>query len=97
GRERRRLYQLASLLPIALIIRNRESSKSEFKQLQNFLLKNKSDDIAIKVVPKLRSYPTMAENLKVSIDIQLSSADGYFTLVDRAELSLDKLRAKKEN
>lgn len=70
-------------------------SKDKFDQLQGFLSHSEADDIAIRVVPKLDSFPTTAKNVEVSIDIQFSSADGYFTLIDKAELSLDKLRAKK--
>ncbi|MBA6340964.1 hypothetical protein H4J59_08175 [Colwellia sp. MB02u-10] len=70
-----------------------KSSRAKFDQLQGFLSKSTVDDIAIRVVPKLRSFPTTAENIEVSIDIQFSSTDGYFTLVDKAELSLEKLRA----
>ncbi|SEF93303.1 hypothetical protein [Vibrio hangzhouensis] len=74
-----------------------KTSQAEFNDLKAFLSNHRADDIAIRVVPKLQSYPVTAEDVEVSIDIQLSATDGYFTLIDEAELSLDKLLQQKES
>ncbi|CAM4300130.1 hypothetical protein PSBY109024_19855 [Pseudoalteromonas byunsanensis] len=80
---------------IVYSLRFDQTSELEFNKLQDFLFNRTADDIAIRVVPKLQSYPDTAESIEVSIDLQLSAGEGYFTLVDKAELSLDKLRQRK--
>ncbi|WP_133060651.1 hypothetical protein [Parendozoicomonas haliclonae] len=70
-------------------------SQAEFAELQKYLQKSQAEGVAIRVVPKLASYPQAADNVEISIDLQLSSEEGYFTLIDGAELSLAKLRSKK--
>ena len=70
-----------------------ESSTVEFNELQQFISSASAEDIHIRVVPKLESFPVDAVTVKVWIDLLLSQSQGYLTLVDAAKLPLDKLRA----
>jgi len=65
------------------------ASKVEFSNLQVFVNKAAADNVAIRVVPKLASRPENATSVNVSIELQLSQEQGFFTLVDSAQLMLD--------
>ncbi|RLV59527.1 hypothetical protein D5018_11700 [Parashewanella curva] len=71
------------------------TAQNSFKELQQFLAKHQNVDINIRVVPKLQSYPNDASYIKMWVDLQLSSQDGYFRLIDGAELSLEQLKQSK--
>jgi hypothetical protein len=76
----------------AYVLRLSAPSKAKFRDLQSFVAKGRSDQITIRVVPRLSSSPKDADGVTVWIDLRLSQADGYFTLVDAATIELDALR-----
>ena len=65
------------------------ASKVKFNSLQVFVSKAVAEDVAIRVVPKLASRPENATSVNVSIELQLSQEQGFFTLVDSAQLMLE--------
>jgi hypothetical protein len=73
------------------------SSRVKFSDLQRFISKATAEDIAIRVVPKLASYPPDATSVKVSVDLLLYQSQGFLTLVDAARLPLGKLAKSEEN
>jgi hypothetical protein len=73
------------------------SSRVKFSDLQQFISKATAEDIAIRVVPKLASYPPDATSVKVSVDLLLYQSQGFLTLVDAARLPLGKLAKSEEN
>ena len=64
------------------------ASKEKFNSLQVFVSKAAAEEVTIRVVPKLASRPENATSVSVSIDLQLSQEQGFFTLVDSAQLML---------
>ena len=64
------------------------ASKVKFNSLQVFVSKAAAEDVTIRVVPKLASRPENATSVSVSIELQLSQEQGFFTLVDSAQLML---------
>lgn len=68
-------------------------SKDEFRKLQGFVSKGQPGDILIRVVPILSSFPRDAPSVNVWIDLLLEDSQGYFTLVDGAEIPMDRIRA----
>jgi len=73
------------------------SSRVEFRDLQHFVSKATADDISIRVVPKLASHPKDATSVNISVDLLLSQSQGFFTLVDSAQLPLGKLAKSEES
>ncbi len=71
-----------------------EASKVKFRNLQKFISRASAEDIHIRVVPKLKFIPEGAVSVQVWVDLLLSKAQGYFTLVNAAQLPLNKLRKK---
>jgi hypothetical protein len=69
------------------------AAAGKVRELQSFIARAKADDISIRVVPRLSAAPRTANHVNVWIDLLLSPQDGYFRLVDGAEISLDKYRA----
>lgn len=65
-------------------------SRSKFRQLQTFVARAKVDDIGIRVMPKLAVKPEGAASVLVWIDLRLRSEEGYFALVEAAEIPLAK-------
>ena len=72
----------------------RPASREKFIKLQAFFDKAPPDEVDIRVVPKLASYPETAKSVKTWIELQLNYKDGFFSLIDGAELSLKKLSGK---
>jgi hypothetical protein len=70
------------------------ASTAEFRTLQAFVSKGRPGEVVITITPVLSSYPTDASSVKVWIDLLLSKRDGYFTLVEAAEIPMDALLAK---
>ncbi len=85
----------ADIVATEYVLRLRDSSKGSFRELQEFVGKGRAQDVAIRVVPRLARYPDDARSVTVWIELQLSEREGYFTLVDGATLSLDKLRGQR--
>jgi hypothetical protein len=77
----------------AYTLRLAEPSTLEFRRLQAFIAKNNRGDATIRVVPILSSFPEDAASTKVWIDLQLSQAQGFFTLLDGADVPMDRIRA----
>ncbi|MFA5938872.1 MAG: hypothetical protein WC809_05915 [Sinimarinibacterium sp.] len=67
-------------------------SKKAFLELQTFVGKGNPGQITISVVPILFSFPDDVASVKVWIDLLLSEAQGFFTLLDAAEVPLDAIR-----
>lgn len=76
----------------AYTLRLAAPSKKEFKDLQAFVAKAHLDQITIRVVPRLASIPKDADSGDVWIELLLTESQGFFTLLDGAEMPLDKLR-----
>jgi hypothetical protein len=76
----------------AYVLRLTKPSRTQFRQLQGFVSRGRADEIVIQVVPRLSATPKNADTVKVWIDLLLSDADGFFTLVDGASIPLEKLR-----
>lgn len=72
------------------VLRLAQASRTEFRRLQAFVSRGPAQSIDIRVVPKLSAAPPDAAAVEVWIDLLLSDAEGYFTLVDGATLSLGK-------
>ncbi|ASP37625.1 hypothetical protein CHH28_02595 [Bacterioplanes sanyensis] len=72
-------------------------SRPAFTELQAYLRQHKADNVMIRVVPKIKRYPANAEFVSVWIDLQLSSQEGFFTLVDGSQLSLSTLKVQRAN
>jgi hypothetical protein len=77
------------------VMRLSATSAGEFRDLQAFMTRARAEDINIKVVPKLSSYPEDATSVKVWISLLLSPTQGYFALLDGATISLSKLRERR--
>ena len=77
------------------VLRLSASSTGKFRELQAFVSRARTEDINIKVVPKLSSYPEDATSVKVWISLLLSPTQGYFALLDGATISLSKLRERR--
>lgn len=77
------------------VLRLSASSTGKFRELQAFVTRARAEDINIKVVPKLSSYPEDATSVKVWISLLLSPTQGYFALLDGATISLSKLRERR--
>lgn len=75
----------------AYILRLSAPSKTKFRDLQGFVSRGRADEIIIQVAPRLSSSPKNAVSVKVWIELLLSEAQGFFTLVDGASIPLDKL------
>mgnify|MGYP001597758427 CR=1 FL=1 len=73
------------------------SSRAKFSDLQHFVSKATAEDISIRVVPKLASRPKDATSVNISVDLLLSQSQGFFTLVDSAQLPLGKLVKDEES
>ena len=69
-----------------------DASRAEFRRLQAFVAQGKPEDVTIRVVPILSSYPPDVPSTRVWIDLRLTQAQGYFTLLDGATLPLDRIR-----
>lgn len=69
-----------------------DPSRAEFRRLQAFVAQGRPGNVTIRVVPILSSFPPDAPSTRVWIDLQLAAAQGFFTLVDGAELPMDKIR-----
>ena len=78
------------------VLRLSAPSTGKFRELQAFVTRARTEDINVKVVPKLSSYPEDATSVKVWISLLLSPTQGYFTLVDGATISLGKLRERRQ-
>jgi hypothetical protein len=76
---------------ISYLLSLTQSSQVEFGDLQHFTSKAAAEDVNIRVVPKLESFPEDATSVEVSVDLQLSESRGFFTLLDAAQLPLGKL------
>ena len=75
------------------VLRLSSPSQAKFRELQRFMGKGRADQVSIRVVPRVASFPKDAASVKVWIDLLLSKTQGYFTLVDGATVDLQKLRA----
>ena len=71
-------------------------SHGDFSVLQRYLGQHRADNVAIRVVPKLQSFPATERFVTVWIDVQLSQQDGFFTLVDGAQLALSRLKVSQD-
>lgn len=71
-------------------------SHGDFSALQGYLGQHRAKNVAIRVVPKLQSFPATKRFVTVWIDVQLSQQDGFFTLVDGAELALSRLKVSQD-
>ena len=78
---------------IVYVLRLSAPSQAKFRDLQRFMGRGRADQVSIRVVPRLASFPTNAASVKVWIDLLLSKTQDYFTLVDGATVDLQKLRA----
>ena len=75
----------------AYTLRLSAPSKAKFRELQGFVRRAHADEINIRVVPRLSSFPRDVASAKVWIDLLLSETQGYFTLLDAAQIPLEKI------
>lgn len=68
-------------------------SKKEFRKLQTFVRRGQPGEVVISVAPILSSFPNDVSSVKVWIDLLLSESQGYFTLLDAAEIPMEAIRA----
>ena len=78
---------------VVYVLRLSPPSQTKFRDLQRFIGRGRANEISIRVVPRLASFPKDATSAKVWIDLLLSKTDGYFTLLDGATIELEKQRA----
>lgn len=76
----------------AYTLRLSAASRKEFRKLQAFVSRGHPGEIVIAVAPRLSSFPKDVASVNVWIDLLLSESQGYFTLVDAAEIPLEKIR-----
>lgn len=67
-------------------------SKERFRELQAFVARARADEIVIRVNPRLTAAPASATTVNVWVDLLLSRAQGWFTLLDAAPVSLERIR-----
>jgi hypothetical protein len=70
-----------------------QQSKKEFRDLQGFVKKGRPGEVVLGVAPRLSSFPPTAETVNVWIDLLLSQGQGFFTLLDGAEVPMEGIRA----
>lgn len=75
----------------AYTLRLAPPSRAKFKELQAFVGRAQADAITIRVVPRLSSFPSGATTTNVWIDLLLSEPQGFFTLLDAAEIPLEQI------
>jgi len=68
-------------------------SRSEFRKLQAFVGRGQPGEVVISVVPILSSFPRDAATVNVWIDLLLTESQGYFTLLEGAEVPMEAIRA----
>lgn len=68
-------------------------SRNEFRSLQGFVGRGPPGQITIRVVPILSAFPDDVASVKVWIDLLLSQSQGYFTLVEGADVPMEQIRA----
>lgn len=68
-------------------------SKPKFRTLQAFAVKAALGPGTIVINPQVLKIPSDATACKVWIDLQLSREEGWFTLLEGADLPLDEIRA----
>ena len=68
-------------------------SKDEFRKLQSFVGKGRPGQVTIFVAPILSSFPKDASTTNVWIDLLFSKEQGYFTLLEGAEVPMEGIRA----
>jgi len=66
------------------------SSVVPFRELQALVGNGKTETVDIEVRPRIARKPDDAASVSVWIELQLSEADGYFRLLEGAELPLAK-------
>lgn len=76
----------------AYTLRLTEPARAEFGRLQAFVAQGQPGAVTIRVVPILSSFPQNAASTTVWIDLRLSRTQGYFTLLDGAEVPMDRIR-----
>jgi hypothetical protein len=67
-------------------------SQSQFEELQGFVKRGRPEQVTIRVVPILSSFPQDAASVNVWIDLLLSESQGYFTLLDGAQVPMEQIR-----
>jgi hypothetical protein len=75
---------------IAYVLRLPDRSARAFHDLQKFVDPRNADAIDLKVAVAMKEVPAGATSMKVWIDLSLSAAQGYFTLVDGGTLHFDR-------
>lgn len=68
-------------------------SKDEFRKLQSFVAKGRPGQVIIAVAPILLSFPKDAPTTNIWIDLLLAKEQGYFTLLEGAEVPMEGIRA----
>ncbi len=68
-------------------------SKDEFRKLQSFVGRGRPGQVIIAIAPILSSYPKEASTTNVWIDLLLSKDQGFFTLLEGAEVPMEGIRA----
>lgn len=83
----------------AYTLRLSAPSKKEFRELQTFVSRGQPGEVTIYVSPRLSSFPNDVPSVNIWIDLLLSESQGYFTLVDAAELPMEQIReaSKKQS
>lgn len=77
----------------AYTLRLSAPSRTEFRKLQGFVRRGQPGEVVITVAPILSSFPNEASSVNVWIDLLLSQNQGYFTLLEAAEVPMDAIRA----
>jgi hypothetical protein len=74
-------------------LRLAEHSRAPFKELQGFVKRGRPEQVTIRVVPILSSFPEDAASVDVWIDLLLSADAGFFTLLKGARVPMEQIRA----
>lgn len=77
----------------AYTLRLSPPSRQKFRELQGFVRRGQPGEVTITVAPRLSSFPDDASVVNVWIDLLLSPGQGYFTLLDSAEVPMEAIRA----
>lgn len=76
----------------AYTLRLAAASQAEFRALQQFVRQGRPGEVQIRVVPILSAYPVAATSVSVWVDLLLSPQQGYFPLLDAAEVPMAAIR-----
>lgn len=78
----------------AYTLRLAPASRERFRDLQAFVARARPEDISLRVMPRLAAFPLDAASVRVWVDLLFEPGQGWFRLLDAAELPLDRARQR---